>query len=174
MATMQSHSPQFSPTSKFSEGLGFEFPSCRDIICFKNSWRFNKNIRSCVDDECCCQRTVNISNVLTASGMNPKVVGSSPPSDRDIFCLKISDTFTTTSVNVSKMNAVSRAQLAFQMWLEHSAWIRRLWVRVPLRSRHFQSQKLWHFPKNTRSCIENECFYPRTVNISNVSFTFKK
>ena len=29
-----------------------------------------------------------------------------------------------------------------------------------LRSRHFLSQKLWHFHKNTRSCVENECCCP--------------
>ena len=56
---------------------------------------------------------------------------------------------------------------------EHSAWIRRLGFRVPLRSRHFLSQKLWHFHKNTRSCVENECCCPRTVNISNVNFISK-
>ena len=55
--------------------------------------------------------------------------------------------------------------------LEHSAWIRRLGVRVPLRSRHFLSQKLWYFHKNTRSCVQNECCCPRKVNISNVNFT---
>ena len=38
------------------------------------------------------------------------------PSDRDIFCLKNFDTITTrTSVRVSKMNAVARAQLTLQM-----------------------------------------------------------
>ena len=41
-------------------------------------------------------------------------------------------------------------------WLsEHSAWIRRLEARVPLRSRHFLAQKNWHFQKNIRSCVEN-------------------
>ena len=29
--------------------------------------------------------------------------------------------------------------------------------KIPLRSRHFLPQKLWHFHKNTRSCVENEC-----------------
>ena len=57
--------------------------------------------------------------------------------------------------------------------LEQSAWIRRLEVRVPLRSRHFLSQKLWHFHKNTGPCVENECSCPRTVKISNVNFTSK-
>ena len=36
-------------------------------------------------------------------------------SGRDIFCLKIFDTFTRTPVSVSKMNAVAHAQLAFQL-----------------------------------------------------------
>ena len=36
-------------------------------------------------------------------------------SGRDIFCLKNFDNFTRTSVSVSKMNAVARAQLAFRM-----------------------------------------------------------
>ena len=48
----------------------------------------------------------------------------------------------------------------------------KLGVRVPLRSRHEVSQKLWHFLKNTRSCVENECCCPRTVNISNVNFKY--
>ena len=48
--------------------------------------------------------------------MNPKVVGSRPSQvETDIFCLKNFDTFTRTSVRVSKTNAVARAQLAFQM-----------------------------------------------------------
>ena len=42
---------------------------------------------------------------------------------------------------------------------------------VPLRSRHFLSQKLWHFHKDTCSCVENECCCPCTVNISNFNFT---
>ena len=37
------------------------------------------------------------------------------PSGRDIFGIKTFDTFTSTSVRVSKMNAVFRAELAFQM-----------------------------------------------------------
>ena len=46
-------------------------------------------------------------------------------------------------------------------------------VRVPLRSRHFLSQKLWQFHKNIRSCVENEYCCMRTVNMSNVNFTLK-
>ena len=33
------------------------------------------------------------------------------------------------------------------------------------------TQKLWHFHKNIRLCVENECCCPRTVNIMNVGFT---
>ena len=52
--------------------------------------------------------------------------------------------------------------------LEHSAWIQRWGVWVPLRSK-----RNWQFHKNTRSCVENECCCPRTVKISNVNFTSK-
>ena len=38
---------------------------------------------------------------------------------------------------------------------------------------YFRSQKLWHFHKNIRSCVENECCCPRTVNCSNDNFTSK-
>ena len=58
-------------------------------------------------------------------------------------------------------------------WLEHSAWIRRLGVRVSLRSRHFLSQNLWHFHMNIRLCVENECCCPCTVKISNVDLDIK-
>ena len=37
------------------------------------------------------------------------------PSGRDIFCLKNIDTLTRTPVRVSKMNAVARALLTFQI-----------------------------------------------------------
>ena len=46
-----------------------------------------------------------------------------------------------------------------------------LGVQVPLKSKHFLSQKLWHFHKNIRLCVENECCCLRTVNISNINFT---
>ena len=36
---------------------GFESPSGRDNFCLKN-WHFHKNSRSCVENECCCPRTV--------------------------------------------------------------------------------------------------------------------
>ena len=100
-----------------------------------------------------------------------------------------------------EINAVARAQLTFQRLtlLQNiytaRASVQKHWdskclaliaqmvrafgmspmvvVRVPLRSRHFLSQKFWRFPKNTQSCVENECCCPRTVNMSNVNFTSK-
>ena len=41
--------------------------------------------------------------------------GFESPSGRDAFCLKNFDTFTWTPIHVSKVNAVARAQLIFQM-----------------------------------------------------------
>ena len=97
----------------------------------------------CVENECCCPRTVNISNVSFTSKISipPEPVfknmgqqmsgpdssigqsirhesegwGFESPSGRDIFCLKNFYTFTRTPVRVSKMNAVACAQLTFQM-----------------------------------------------------------
>ena len=43
----------------------------------------------------------------------------------------------------------------------------------PSQIETFSVSKLWHFLKNTRSCVENEWCCLRTVNISNVSFTLK-
>ena len=52
-----------------SEGWGFESLSGRDIFCLKKLWHFHKNIRSCVENECCCPRTVNSSNVNFTSNI---------------------------------------------------------------------------------------------------------
>ena len=192
-------------------------------------WHFHKNTRSCVENECCCPRTVNISNdnFTLKISIPPEQVfknmrqqmsgpdcsiswsirhesegwGFESPSGRDIFCLKNFDTFTRTPVRVSKMNAVARAKLTYQMinllqrYIYHQnqcskTWYSKClalivqWVTVfgmnpkvggssPLRSRHFLSQWLWHFYKNTRSCVKNECCCPRTVNISNDNFSSK-
>ena len=40
-------------------------------------------------------------------------------------------------------------------------------------SRHFRSQKLWHFQKNVRSWVESEWHCLWTADISNVNFTNK-
>ena len=50
-------------------------------------------------------------------------------------------------------------------WLENSASIRRLGVRVPFTSGHFLSLNLRPFHNNIRSWVENECCCPRTDNI---------
>ena len=39
---------------------------------FKKLWRFHKNTRSFFENECCCPRTVNISNVNYVKNMNTK------------------------------------------------------------------------------------------------------
>ena len=90
-----------------------------------------KPTRSWVENECCCPRSANISNVnfttnqwdskcpaliaqmVVAVGMYPKV-GFESPLGRNIFFLKNFDTFTRRSACESKMNAVARAQLKFQ------------------------------------------------------------
>ena len=56
-----------------------------------------------------------MAQMVRAFGMNPKIGGFESPSGRDIFCLKNFDTFTRTPVRVSKINAVARPQLTFQM-----------------------------------------------------------
>ena len=52
-------------------------------------------------------------------------------------------------------------------------WTPLIFIQVPLRSRHFLSQKLWYFHKKICSCVENECRCVHRVNISNVNFTSK-
>ena len=69
--------------------------------------------------------------------------------------------------------------------LLNSSWWRHQWkyfhhywpfVRGINRSQveTFLSPNIWHVHKNTRSCVENECCRPFTVNIWNVNFTLKK
>ena len=123
--------------------VGIRVPLRSRHFLSKKLWHFHNNIRSSVENECCCLRTVNISNgnfiiktYLYRQSQYSKTRGqqmSGPdssnesirhdsegwefesPSGRDIFCLKNVDTFTRTSVRVSKMNAVAHAQLTFQM-----------------------------------------------------------
>ena len=101
-------------------------------------WHLHKNISSCVGNECCNPRTVNISNVNFTSNISilPEPVFNNMGQQmfgpdklkrlehlawlqrlgvENIFCLKSFDTFTRTSVRVSQMNAAARAQLIFQM-----------------------------------------------------------
>ena len=86
-----------------------------------------------------------------------------------IFCLKIFDTFTRTSVRVSKMNAVSHAQLTFQMlplikkniYNARASLAREFGMDPkvrgsrPLRLTYFLSQNLRHFHKNIPLCATN-------------------
>ena len=121
--------------------------------------------------------------------------GFESPSGRDIFCLKNFVTFKRTSVCVSKMNAVACTQLTFQMLTlfkniyttrssihKHGTaniWPWKLkWLDWSIRHESegwgFESPSdifcLENFQKNIRSCVENECCCPRTVNITNVDF----
>ena len=125
-------------------------------------------------------------------------LGFESPSGRDIFCLKNFDTFTRTPVSVLKMNVVAPAQLTFQIQLYFkisippepvlknmvqqtsgpdssngkSIWHEsESWGSTSPQVDTFLSQKLWHFHKNTRSYVENECCCPRTVYTSNITFT---
>ena len=67
------------------------------------------------------------------------------------------------------------------LWLYKHNWLTQLnhnWLiqlnQEYLSSRHFLSQKLWHFHhKNTRSCVKIECCCPHTVCISNVNINLK-
>ena len=115
-----------------------------------------------------------IARMLRAFGMNP-TVGSSSPSQVEPFSLSKTlslsrihskyklyfNNILTTRASVETYGTANVWPWSLK-WLEHSAWIRRLWVGVPLRSRHFLSQKCWHVHKNNRSCVENECCCPRT------------
>ena len=77
------------------------------------------------------------------------------PSGRDIFCLKNFDTFPRTPVHVSKINAVTRAQLTFQMLtlfkmyiyiilLDSSFWETKDNVKKSIYSKPWLFQQLYH------------------------------
>ena len=81
---------------------------------------FHKNIRSCDENECFCPRTVNISNVNFTSqiSISPGLVFKIWDNKcRALITqmVKTFDTFTRTSVLLSKMNPFARVQLKFQM-----------------------------------------------------------
>ena len=89
---------------------------------------YNKHIN---ENECCFLRTVKFqmltllkknlyrqsqySKTWDSYRQESEGWGLESPSGRDIFCVKIVDTFTRTSVRVSKMNVVARAEFIFQM-----------------------------------------------------------
>ena len=100
--------------------------------------------------------------------------------------LKNFDTFTRTPVHVSNINAVARPikKYLYRQSQCSNTWDSKCLVLIAQMVRAFGmnppqvqtfsvSKKLWHFHKNTRSCVENECCCPRTVNISIVNFTSK-
>ena len=78
-----------------------------------------------------------ITQIVRAFGLNPKIGGSGPTQVEAFSVSK--NTFTRTSVRVSKMNAVARAQLTFKMLtlLKKYSWnfVRRNELGVELQYR---------------------------------------
>ena len=135
-----------------SEGWVFVYPSCRDIFCLKNFDIFKRtSVRvSAITDVARAQLAYQIltlikKNYLYHQTKYQKVWANKclaligqilrafeSTSGRDIFCLKNFETFTRTSVRVSKTNAVARAQLTFQMltllqkyvWITGPQWVK--------------------------------------------------
>ena len=120
-----------------SVGCGVWVPFRSRHFLSQNLWHFQKNIRSCVKNKCCCPGTVNIWNVnfipkiskppepvlkktwnseclaliaqmVRAFGMNPKVGGSSPP---QVETISVTKTLT--------------------LWQEHP-FVCRKWMRMRL------------------------------------------
>ena len=75
---------------------------------------------------------------------------------------------TKASIQNSKWLAALIAQMVRAFGMNSN-----IGFRVPLRSRLFLSQNLWHSHTNTRSCVENDCCCLPTVNSANVNFTSK-
>ena len=117
-----------------SEGWEFESLSGRNIFCLKNFDTFKRTsvrvskMNAVAPTQLTFQMLILLPNIYIASihkhvtayvwpfliaqmvrafGMNPKIES---PSGRDIFCRKNFDTFTRTSVRVSKMNIIARTQ----------------------------------------------------------------
>ena len=113
----------------------------------ENLWHFPKSTRSCVENECCCPRTVNISNVN--------------------FILKISILPVPVFNTMGQQMYGPDSSTGYNIWHESERW----GFETPSGRDIFMSRKLWHFPKNSRLCVEIEWSCPHTVHISNVNFT---
>ena len=129
--------------------LGIPVPLRSRHFLSQKLWHFDKDTRSCVENECCCPRTVNISNVNFTSKI------SMPP--EPVF----------KTWDSKWLALIAQMVRAFGMNPRNGR-------SSPPQVETFLSQKLWRFHKNTRSCVENECCCPRTGDISNVDFTFEK
>ena len=79
-------------------------------------WHFHQNIRLCAGNECCCPRTVSISNVDLTSKLS----------------ILTEPVFKNMGQQMSGSDSSNGSK-------EHSAWIRRLGVR-PLQDSHFRSR----------------------------------
>ena len=117
-------------------------------------WYFQE-IRSWAENECWGPHTVSTFQIFTTfHNFTTKI--SMPPEP----------VFQNMGQQMSGPN-ITQMVRAFGMNTKDGGW-------VPLlRSRHFQSQKLRHFHKDIHSRVENECYCPRAVNLSNANFTTK-
>ena len=134
----------------------------------------HKNTRSCAENECCCPRTINISNVNFTSKISipPEPLfknmgqqmydpdssnslsirhesegwGFESSSGGDIFCLKNFVTFTRTPVRVSKINAVARSQSTFQTL----TLLKHIYI---IKSMHITTRRRVLILTNSNSCL---------------------
>ena len=112
-------------------------------------------------------KPINYLKTINVSGMKGKIRSLSQPTKNMI-------SIALTAIASIQKHGTANIWPWYLKWLDHSAWIWRSGVPVPLRSGHFLSQNLWHFHKNTCSCVENECSCLCTVNISNVNVEKKE
>ena len=108
-------------------------------------WYFHKNIRLWVENECCCPHTINISKVNFIWK----------------YLYRQREYYTWDSKYLALIAQVVRA---FGMNSKVGGF------ESP-SGRDIFSLNRRHFHKNIRSWVKNECWCPRTVDISNVKFT---
>ena len=142
-----------------------------------------------------------IAQQVRAFGVNPKVGGSSPlqvktfsvsktltlSQEHTFVCRKwmaVAHAVNISNVNFTLKNIYTARASVWKTWgskclalIAYQFWAFGMNPTVggssPPQVETFSVSKLWHFHKNTRSCVENECCCPRAVNISNVNFTSK-
>ena len=86
-----------------------------------------------------------------------------------IFALMPSD-LNTTCPETGLSKSVTGYFIITVQWMMSANSRIRLGLQIVFICLYSTPSQLWHFPKNTRSCVENECCCPRTVNMSNVNF----
>ena len=101
--------------TNFSEILNIQENTFENVVCEMATILYRPKCANCSvwsqsNDTLWSVQNNNLQSQLAIEGG-----GFESPSGRDILFLKNTDTFRKTSVRVSKMNAVTRAQLTFQM-----------------------------------------------------------